>query len=133
MSRPMMIGDLASKTRTKVNTIRFYEEIGLMPRPARTTSGRRIYDSSGLRRLAFIRQARTLGFSTGEIRSLLTLSDRPGDDCAGITQIASRHLDHVNRKLEQLSSLRDELERVVRLCSGGETADCKILDSLSKI
>lgn len=133
MSRVMMIGDLASKTRTKVNTIRFYEEIGLMPRAARTASGRRIYDSEGLRRLAFIRQTRMLGFNTEEIRSLLTLADRPGSDCAGVTRIAVRHLDAVKRKLEQLSSLRDELERVVHLCSGGETSECKILDSLSNI
>ena len=82
MTKRLAIGDLARQTGTKVNTIRFYEEIGLLPEALRTASGRRTYDTADLRRLAFIRHARQLGFSIPEIRSLLALSDQPDRDCA---------------------------------------------------
>ncbi len=78
----LAIGDLARRTGTKVNTIRFYEDIGLLPRPIRTASGRRSYDVADVRRLSFIRHGRGLGFAVEEIRSLLALSDQPERDCA---------------------------------------------------
>lgn len=127
----MMIGDLASATRTKVNTIRFYEEIGLMPPAARTDSGRRTYSHSDLDRLRFIRHARALGFETQEIRSLLTLGDQPERECSEVTDIAVSHLSVVNAKISQLIMLRDELERVAKSCAGGTVAECRILESLS--
>ncbi|WP_425475290.1 MerR family transcriptional regulator [Sphingomonas silueang] len=76
-----MIGDIAKRTGTKVNTIRFYEDIGLMPEAARTAGGRRTYGDAEVRQLAFIRHARDLGFSTDEIRSLIALSANPDQDC----------------------------------------------------
>lgn len=126
-----MIGELAAATGTKVNTIRFYEDIGLMPRPARTRSGRRIYGEGGLERLRFIRRARGLGFQTAEIRSLLALSDAPGTNCAEATAIAVRHLEDLNDKLAQLLVLRDELDRMAGLCSGGTVSECGIIRSLN--
>ena len=77
MNKPLMIGDLGRRTGTKVNTIRFYEEVGLLPKPARTASGRRTYGEDDLRRLAFIRHARSLGFGTDMIRFLLDLAAQP--------------------------------------------------------
>lgn len=127
----MMIGELAKQTGTKVNTIRFYEEIGLMRRAARTASGRRIYERADLERLRFIRHARKLGFNIEETRSLLTLGDEPDGECARVTEIALRHLADVNEKISQLELLRTELGRVAMLCGGGSVSDCRILEALS--
>lgn len=126
----MMIGDLASATGTKVNTIRFYEEIGLMLPAVRTDSGRRTYAPSDLERLRFIRHARELGFDTQEIRSLLALGDQPERECSEVTDIAVRHLSVVNEKISRLIMLRDELDRVARSCAGGTVAQCRILESM---
>ncbi|RYG21159.1 MAG: MerR family transcriptional regulator [Burkholderiales bacterium] len=130
MSKMLMIGDLAAATGTKVNTIRFYEEIGLMRRAARTQSGRRTYGAGDLERLRFIRHARKLGFETQEIRSLLALGDDPERPCDKVTQIAVRHLDDVNEKIARLALLRDELEQIARSCAGGAVSECRIMDSL---
>ena len=131
MSKMLMIGDLAAATGTKVNTIRFYEEIGLMRRAARTQSGRRTYGAGDLERLRFIRHARKLGFETDEIRSLLALSDDPERQCGEVTQIALRHLADVNERISRLTLLRDELGRMARSCAGGIVSECRIMESLS--
>lgn len=131
MSKILMIGDLALATGTKVNTIRFYEEIGLMRRAARTQSGRRTYGADDLERLRFIRHARKLGFETAEIRSLLALGDDPATRCDEVTQIALRHLTDVNEKIARLALLRDELEQIARSCAGGTVSECRIMESLS--
>ena len=123
MTRMLMIGDLAAATGTKVNTIRFYEGIGLMPPAARTASGRRTYGHADLRRLRFIRHARALGFETSEIRSLLALSDRPQSDCGSATQIARGHLRDVERRIAQLGRLKLELKRIAASCDGGSASD----------
>lgn len=132
MSKTLMIGDLASATGTKVNTIRFYEETGLMRRAARTASGRRTYDIEDLKRLRFIRRARKLGFETQEIRSLLALSDRPEAPCEEVTAIALDHLTDIEAKIAQLIRLRDELNRMIRLCAGGSISQCQILEQLAE-
>lgn len=130
MTKSLMIGDLAAATGTKVNTIRFYEEIGLMQRAARTASGRRTYGGSDLERLRFIRHARRLGFQTAEIRSLLTLGEDPAQQCAEVAVMAEAHLAEVNRKLTDLTLLRDELSRMSKLCAGGTVSDCRIMATL---
>ena len=132
MAKMLMIGDLAAATGTKVNTIRFYEEIGLMRPAARTQSGRRTYGQADLDRLSFIRHARKLGYETTEIRSLLALSDEPDRECAEVTEIAVRHLAGVNEKIARLMLLRDELNRMVRLCAGGTVSDCRIMESMTR-
>ena len=131
MSKKLMIGDLAAATGTKVNTIRFYEEIGLMRRAARTESGRRTYSFSDLERLRFIRHARKLGFETDEIRSLLAFGDDPDRQCGEVTEIAMRHLADVNEKIARLALLRDELGRIAQLCAGGTVSECRIMETLS--
>lgn len=131
MSKMLMIGDLATATGTKVNTIRFYEEIGLMRRAARTESGRRTYGVGDLERLRFIRHARKLGFETDEIRSLLALGDDPERQCDEVAGIALRHLADVNQKITRLMLLRDELGQIAGSCAGGIVSECRILESLS--
>lgn len=131
MKTTLMIGDLAAATGTKVNTIRFYEEIGLMRRAARTESGRRMFGLPDLERLRFIRHARKLGFEINEIRSLLALSDDPDRQCGEVTEIALRHLADVNERISRLALLRDELGRIARLCAGGTMSECRIMETLS--
>lgn len=130
MTKPLMIGDLAAATKTKVNTIRFYEDIGLMRPAARTQSGRRTYGPADLRRLRFIRHARNLGFETGEIRSMLSLADQPERQCDEVTCIATKHRCEVKQKIARLRSLQRELDRIVSSCAGGLIADCRILEAL---
>lgn len=125
------IGGLAKRTGTKVNTIRFYEDIGLLPCAARTASGRRSYGDEDVGRLAFIRNARGLGFSIDEIRSLTALALGPGQDCAEIRALAARHLLDVDEKLERMARLRAELGRIVQLCDGGPVSDCRVIEAIA--
>ena len=127
---PMMIGELAKRTATKVPTIRFYEEIGLMRPSTRLANGRRTYGPDDLSRLTFIRHARNLGFEVAEIRSLLALGDEPDRSCAQVNEIAIQHLSDVEDKIMRLQCLRDELARISRLCSGGTIAECRVLEIL---
>ena len=131
MSAPLMIGHLARATGTKVNTIRFYEDIGLLPRAIRTASGRRTYGASDVRRLAFVRHGRGLGFSIEEIRSLLALSDEPERDCADAAAIARRHLRDIETRIVRLEALRDALNGVAKSCDGGRAADCRVIEAIA--
>ena len=131
MPQPLMIGDLARRTGTKVNTIRFYEEVGLLPKPARTAAGRRTYGTEDVRRLAFIRHARGLGFGTAVIRSLLELGAHPEQPCEGASEIARQHLTDVEQRIKLLRALKTELGRMILECGeGGRVADCRILEAL---
>ena len=129
-SSPMRIGELGSATNTNVETIRYYERIGLLPAPARTGGNYRQYTRAHLQRLNFVRHARGLGFEIGEIRSLLDLADDPTRDCGEADRIASEHLRTVEEKITQLTALRDELARVVGVCRGGQAASCRVLEAL---
>ena len=99
------IGDLARATGCKVQTIRYYEEIGLMPEPARTAGNQRRYEERHVDRLAFIRHSRELGFSLQAIRELLSLSDRPEQPCDAVDRLARRQLEQVEQRLARLSVL----------------------------
>ncbi len=125
------IGDLARATGTRVNTIRFYEQRGLLPEPPRSSGGQRRYDRTHLDRLAFIRHGRALGFSLDAIAELLALSDDPDAPCAEVDSIARNHLVAVERRITQLQALHGELTRMVRACAGGSIGDCRIIEALS--
>lgn len=126
----LTIGTLAKKTGTKAQTIRYYEQIGLMPEPGRTAGGQRRYGDAELDRLSFIRHARQLGFSLDAIRELLDLSDHPDKSCEEADAIARRQLRQVELRMARLEALRTELARMVRQCSGGRSADCRVLEVL---
>lgn len=128
-----MIGDLAKRTGTKVNTIRFYEDIGLMPEAARTSGGRRTYGEGQVRQLGFIRHARELGFSVDEIRSLIALSAEPDQDCHEAGAIARRHLASVEDRITRLVALRDALSEATRSCEGGKIADCRVMEAITSV
>ncbi|AXS39477.1 helix-turn-helix domain-containing protein [Breoghania sp. L-A4] len=125
------IGDLARATDTRVNTIRFYEQRGLLPEPPRSDGGQRRYDRAHLDRLAFIRHGRALGFSLDAIAELLALSDDPDAPCAQADQIARGHLAAVEKRISQLQALHSELTRITRACQGGSIGDCRIIEALS--
>ncbi|MEQ8639370.1 MAG: helix-turn-helix domain-containing protein [Alphaproteobacteria bacterium] len=126
----LTIGTLAQKTGTKVQTVRYYEQIGLMPDPGRTEGGQRRYGDADLDRLSFIRHARQLGFTLAAIRELLDLSDHPNRPCHEADAIARRQLKQVEQRLARLEALRAELKRMVHDCAGGRTADCRVLEVL---
>ncbi|MFQ1701882.1 MerR family transcriptional regulator [Loktanella agnita] len=126
----LTIGTLGKKTGTKVQTIRYYEEIGLMPEPGRTAGGQRRYDEAQLDRLSFVRHARQLGFSLDAIRELLDLSDDPNRPCHEADAIARRQLIQVEQRMARLEALQKELKRMVHECSGGKSSDCRVLEVL---
>ena len=121
---------LSQRTGTKVPTIRYYEQIGLLREPGRTDGGQRRYDDAALDRLSFIRHARQLGFSLEAIRELLDLADNPNHDCNSVDAIAHRQLRQVEQRIARLEALRGELQRMLRQCAGGKTSDCRVLDVL---
>ena len=126
----LTIGSMGKKTGTKVQTIRYYEQIGLMPEPGRTAGGQRRYGDAELDRLSFIRHSRQLGFSLDAIRELLDLSDQPDRSCDEADIIARRQLKQVEQKMERLTALQTELKRMVEECSGGKIANCRVLEVL---
>ena len=127
----LMIGQLARRTRTKVETIRFYEKNGLLPAPSRTGGNYRAYELVHLSRLSFIRRARELGFSLDQIREFLKLADDRSQSCAAVDAIAREHRKEVERKIEDLTALKSELDRMIDQCGCGLVADCRIIESLS--
>jgi Cu(I)-responsive transcriptional regulator len=127
------IGDLARLTETKVETIRYYERIGLLPVPARTTGNYRAYARRHLERLSFIRRGRDLGFSLDAVRALLRISDDRSQSCAEVDRIARLHLTEVERKIVDLSALRAELEQLINQCQHGTIADCRIIEALAPV
>lgn len=126
----LTIGDLGKATGTRVETVRYYEKIGLLPKPPRTGGNYRVYGQAELARLSFIRRSRDLGFSLDQVRALLRLSDDRARDCTGIDEIAEAHLREVDRKLADLAALRHELKSVIESCKGGIIADCRIIEAL---
>jgi len=126
----LAIGTLAKRTGTKVQTIRYYEQIGLLPEPGRTEGGQRRYGDKDLDRLAFIRHARQLGFTLEAIRELLDLSDNPSRSCAEVDVIAHRQLKEVEARIARLEALRKELKRMLRECSRDTVSDCRVLEVL---
>jgi Cu(I)-responsive transcriptional regulator len=127
----LAIGELARATGTKVETIRYYERIGLLPVPLRTGGNYRAYDRDHLNRLSFIRRARDLGFSLDEVRALLRLSDQRNQSCGEVDRIARAHLDAVERKIADLAALGAELRQLIGQCGHGTIADCRIIDALA--
>ncbi len=125
------IGRLAGLAGTKVQTIRYYEEIGLIRAFTRTEGGHRVYGADDVSRLKFTRHARELGFGIGEIRELLALSDNPETSCAAADAIARSHLEQVELRLTKLKALQKELKRMLGECLHGRVSHCKVIQALS--
>lgn len=129
MTHSVPIGIASRETGIKVPTIRFYEQIGLLPAPPRTESNRRLYDAGDLRRLRFIRHARELGFEIEPIRQLLALAGHPERSCEGADEIARTHLVDIDHKIARLTALREEIARMTQ-CSNATVSDCRVIEVL---
>ncbi|MEL6679721.1 MAG: helix-turn-helix domain-containing protein [Pseudomonadota bacterium] len=126
------IGELSKRTKVKVPTIRYYEEMGLLAAPERTEGNQRRYDTAGLERLSFIKHARDLGFSIEAISELIELQDHPDRSCQAATDIAASQLSDVRAKIKRLRALEKELVRISKGCDGdGLSEDCYVLVSLA--
>ena len=125
------IGELARETGCKVPTIRYYEDIGILPEASRTAGNQRRYGHAALERLAFVRHARELGFGLDDIRTLLDLSDRPDRSCTEADAIARAQLAAVERRMRSLAALKTELERMIDHHCGGTVTDCRVIRVLS--
>ncbi len=131
MNADMRIGEVARRAGVRKSLIRYYEQIGLMPEPRRSAGNQRLYGPAHAGRLAFIRHARELGFPLAAIRELLSLADRPDQPCEAVDRIARAQLRAVEERIERLSALRAELKRMLRRCSGGRIADCRVIEVLA--
>ncbi len=126
--KSIAIGDAAKLSGVKVPTIRYYEQIGLMLAPPRSDGNRRTYGNAEIRRLAFIRHARELGFDLDAIRALLDLQDDPSKSCTQADAIARHRLDEVEWRLKSLRALKRELERMLEGCKSGHVSDCRVIE-----
>lgn len=127
----MQIGDLSRETGVNIETIRYYERVGVLPKPYRQANGRRIYSPADAERLAFIRHARDLGFDLPSIRVLLALQEQPEASCEDASRIAQGQLEAVESRIVRLLSLREELTRMVRECSRGRVSECRVIEALA--
>jgi len=125
------IGRVARETGCKVQTIRYYEQIGLLRAPDRSEGNQRLYVRADVDRLVFIRHARDLGFSIDAIRELLQMADRPDMPCDEADAIAQRHLEDVEARIARMQALKTELERILAQCAGGVISDCRVIEVLS--
>lgn len=125
------IGVLGKLTGVNIETIRYYERIGLLPEAARTPGNYRVYGGGHVRRLTFIRKARDLGFPIGAVRAMLDLADQPDRPCGEVDDLVVEQLHQVERKIADLQRLRDELDRLAHQCRGGRVSECRIIDALS--
>ena len=127
----MQIGDLSRWAGVNIETIRYYERIGVLPKPARQSNGRRTYSPADAERLGFIRHARELGFDLPSVRVLLALQEQPEASCEDASRIAQGQLEEVERRIARLLSLRDVLARMVSECRQGRVSECRVIEALS--
>ncbi len=124
--------DLAKLTGCNLETIRYYENVGLMPDPPRTASGHRRYGQTHVERLNFVMRARDLGFTMEEIRGLLSLVDRGSHTCAEVERMGRHHLEVVRAKIRDLQAIETILARTIACCTGSDAPDCPLLDVLNE-
>ncbi len=126
----LAIGRLAKHTGTNVETIRYYERIRLWAPPPRSAGGYRLYGTEHLKRLNFIRRARLLGFSIGEVRTLLRLADERKRPCAEVRVVAEAHLADVRNKIADLKTMERVLKETVARCADGAGSHCPLIHAL---
>ncbi len=128
----MKIGEISKHAGIAVETVRYYEKIGLLPEPDRDPSGYRAYRQAHLDRLLFIKRCRSLDMAQDEIRELLRLTEQPQADCRGVDALLARHLDHVRERLQELARLEQTLVSLQQACTEARTVEeCGILDNLA--
>jgi DNA-binding transcriptional MerR regulator len=130
--RGLSVGKLAEAAGVNIQTIRYYERQGLLPKPERTGGGHRVFAQPDLARLQFIQGAKECGFTLKEIKDLLELRDSDGATCTDVRLRAEAKLNETERKLQRLGRLRTHLRKLIRDCPGGDTGvdQCNILSDL---
>lgn len=123
-------GEVSERAGCNIETVRYYERIGMLPPPPRSEGGHRIYDQDHLKRLKFICRSRELGFTLKQVRGLLKLVDEGGGSCEEVRTIALDHLDVIRKKVADLQTLEAVLDDMVARCEGGKVPDCPIIDAL---
>lgn len=131
MLKKVSISEAARTSGVKVPTIRYYEQIGLLQAPVRTEGNRRTYGSDEVRRLAFIRHSRELGFEIDAIKTLLALQDDPNQSCGTADEIVIARLRDVNQRIRSLNALKVELETMLEECSHGRIRECRVIETLA--
>jgi MerR family mercuric resistance operon transcriptional regulator len=126
----LSIGEMARRTGCRVETIRYYERCGILPPPARTEGGHRIYGTAHLKRLGFIRRARDLGFTLDEVRALLRLADQKDSRCAEARDLAARHLAALRARLAELRRLETVLAGMIAGCETEAAPACPLIEAL---
>lgn len=126
----MRIGELAENTGVHIETIRFYERVGIISPPVRAANNYRIYDDAHQRRLRFVRRARDLGFSLDEVRTLLRMIDGGDYSCEQVRELGVDHLEAVRRRIADLRRMEGVLSALIDRCCGGATPDCSMLEAL---
>jgi MerR family mercuric resistance operon transcriptional regulator len=126
----LAIGELSKLTGVNIETIRYYERIGMLPLPPRTAGGRRVYDATHLRIVAFIRRSRELGFSPDQVRALIRIGGPEKASCRQVRDVASHHLDDIRAKITDLRKLERLLAKTVAQCTGTTAPICPVLDIL---
>lgn len=128
----MRIGELATATGTQVETIRYYEQEGLLAKPARSEGNFRIYGDQHLQRLTFIRHCRSLDMTLSEIRQLLRLKDLPDENCDAVNELLDAHIEGVSNRINELRQLERQLKLLRKQCHANQdSAHCGILNKLS--
>jgi Cu(I)-responsive transcriptional regulator len=128
----MTIGALGQATGVGAETIRYYERIELLPRPARTAGGYRVYRPEHVRRLNFIRRGRELGLSIEAVRELLSLASDRLRPCGRVDRLVRDHIHDLDHKIEGLQRLRGALQKLADSCRGGRVSECRILEALQE-
>ena len=126
----LTIGTLSERTGCHIETIRYYERIGLMPRTARSDGGHRLYGAEHVKRLGFIRRSRELGFTLDQVRTLLGLVDGRRYTCAQVKRITVEHLEEIRRKVADLRKIERVLRDMAAQCDGGAVPKCAVIDAL---
>ncbi len=128
---PLSIGALSRQTGCKIDTIRFYERIGVMPKPPRTEGGHRFYPQEHVKRLVFVRRSRELGFTLDQVRGLLRFVDTGNFSCADVKSLTDEHLTELRKKITDLRRMERVLKDMADQCVGGSVPECPIIDALS--
>jgi MerR family mercuric resistance operon transcriptional regulator len=126
------IGELSRRTGVNIETIRYYERVGLLSAPPRTRGGHRVYSADHIRTLSFIRRGRELGLSPEEVRALLELGGPGKASCGEVREIAAHHLNRIRAKIADLARLEQLLAAAINQCSGEIVPECPVIDMLDE-
>jgi DNA-binding transcriptional MerR regulator len=127
----LTIGELSKRTGVHVETVRYYERVGILPKAMRTANGRRTYGAADVQRVTFVRHARELGFELSAVRTLLKLQEQPDATCERATEMAVAQLAVIESKISQLKMLRRDLTRMIEGCANARVAECRIIEALT--